>query len=435
MNPENLLQFIQNLFSGGKKQTAKKPVLTRRELIESQARSMGMTYEQLISARKWSEIDRFFGTGVGLKEIDYEKFNLASELYEKTRSGDDSKLSLIDFIKKSGYGWSPGGALTSGSGKGGLPGFANILIDPDVSKEQLPGLFQAYAEFRKSPTSEDPVPKHRVSQERLSAFGKENAPIIEDVLKQMYTKGDYTSIDDILGRIKLGDKPGGVTLDIGSLMSPDYYQHGRGAYYIPPEHFMTSGRGSTIPLSGKDAVYQNIPDALAKNLALRQRGPMSPMKDIESSWGEKSKYYSAVPSSAASINLGSWLGTAKQPNITGEKADDIRKTLIHELVHSDPLFIERKKAAGFKPEEHWPAFDEMIDKSLGGVEGGRESSTAIKKAYMQSPAYQQTMNHPMSQFVQMLKGEGIDPFSLYGQHVGNPTNRLITPPEQYQNQQ
>jgi len=316
-------------------------------------------------------------------------------------------LSLIDFIKKSGYGWGSGsmhGDVT-GPGKGGLPGFANILIDPDVSTEQLPALFQAYTEFRKNPMREDPLPKHRVSQELLSAFGKENALIIEDVLKQMYTGEDYTSIDDILGRIKLGGKPGGVTLDIGSLMSPDYYRHGRGAYYTTPEYFQL---------------------------------PSGPMKNIPSSWGEEGKYYSAVPFSAASINLGSWLGTAKQPKI-GRRTGINRKTLIHELVHSDPLFIRKKQEAGFKSEEHWPAFSKMIDKSLGDEVksfGGpsREATLNILGEYMQSPAYQQTMNHPMSQFLQMLAEEGIDPFSLYGQHVGTPIQRFITPPEQYQKQ-
>ena len=338
------------------------------------------TLKELLAQRRKARIDKYFGTGVGLKKIDYEKFRLASELFQKTQSGDDSKLSLIDFIKN------------SRAGEGSIPGFANILTDPNVSKEQLPGLFQAYNEFIKNPSHKDPLPKYRVSQENLSAFGKENVPIIKDFLKQMYPKGDYTSVEDILGRIKLGDKPGGLILNIGSLMSPDYYGKGIGGWHEQSSFFE---------------------DEYAKKY-----GSINPEKEIVSAFGEKSKYSSSVPSSPASINIGSWLGTAKQPNITGEKADDIRRTLLHEIGHVNPLFVAKKQTAGFKPEGHWSYFDEMLDKALGGVEGGRESSTAIKKAYMQSPAYQQTMNHPMSQFVQMLVNEGIDPFSLFGQHFG-----------------
>ena len=372
---DSIMSAVSALFSGENNQSDDKK--------NTKVHAMGLTLEQLEAMRKKSEIDKFFGTGVGLKKTDLEKFRLASELFQKTRSGDNSKLSLIDFIKN------------SRAGEGSLPGFANILTDPNVSKEQLPGLFQAYNEFIKNPSHKDPLPKYRVSQENLSAFGKENASIIKDFLKQMYPEEDYTSVEDILGKIKLGDKPGGLTLDIGSLMSPDYYGYGG------------KGRG------GWHEQSSFFEDEYAKKY-----GSINPEKEIISAFGEKSKYSSSVPSSPASINIGSWLGTAKQPNITGEKADDIRRTLIHEFGHVNPQFVAKKQTAGFKPEEHWLYFDEMLDKALDGVEGGRESSTAIKKAYMQSPAYQQTMNHPMSQFVQMLVNEGIDPFSLFGQHFG-----------------
>jgi len=370
---DSIMSAVSALFSGENNQSDDKK--------NTKVHAMGLTLEQLEAMRKKSEIDKFFGTGVGLKKTDLEKFRLASELFQKTRSGDNSKLSLIDFIKN------------SRAGEGSLPGFANILTDPNVSKEQLPGLFQAYNEFIKNPSHKDPLPKYRVSQENLSAFGKENASIIKDFLKQMYPEEDYTSVEDILGKIKLGDKPGGLTLDIGSLMSPDYYGYGgkgRGGWHEQSSFFEEPGS--------------------------EKYGSINPEKEIISAFGEKSKYSSSVPSSPASINIGSWLGTAKQPNITGEKADDIRRTLIHEFGHVNPQFVAKKQTAGFKPEEHWLYFDEMLDKALDGVEGGRESSTAIKKAYMQSPAYQQTKNHPMSQFVQMLVDEGIDPFSLYGQH-------------------
>lgn len=376
--PKNL---FTSLFSGKNNQTDEKP----GKKIHSGKWTLEEIKEQRNEIRKKSEINKFFGTGVGLEKADLEKFRLVSELFQKTQSGDNSKLSLIDFIKN------------SRSGEGSLTGnnrmFANILTDPNISKEQLPGLFQAYDEFIKNPSHKDPLPKYRVSQQNLSAFGKENVPIIKDFLKQMYPEEDYTSIEDILGRIKLGDKPGGLTLDIGSLMSPDYYGgNGRGGWHSQSSFFEE-------PESEK-------------------YGSINPVKEIISSFGEKSKYSSSVPSSSASINIGSWLGTAKQPNITGEKADDIRRTLIHEFGHVNPQFVaKRGNREESNPSSHQTPFDEMLNKALGSVKGMSEASTAIKKEYMQSLEYQQTMNHPMSKFVQMLVNEGIDPFSIYGKHI------------------
>ena len=401
---DSIMSAVSALFSGENNQSDDKK--------NTKVHAMGLTLEQLEAMHKKSEIDKFFGTGVGLKKTDLDKFNSAVELFEKEQGDDGSNLSLIDFIKN------------SRAGKGSLPGFANILTDPNVSEEQLPGLFQAYAEFNKNPRNKDPLPKYRVPQELLSAFGKENAPVIKEFFKQMYPEGDFTSVADIQGALKLGDKPGGLTLDIGSLMSPDYYGgSGRGGWHLQ-SNFMET------PPSGKYSVYQSRPDAIEKNRALQQRGSINPEKEIISAFGEKSKYSSSVPSSSSSINIGSW------PNV--QSAENLRRTLLHEFGHEKPQFAKDTKVEGYNPDFHQAPFEEMIDKSLGGVinrfnrnknvrsvditefntEGGRESSTAIRKAYMESLERKQIENHPMSQFVQMLMDEGINPTSLFGQHIG-----------------
>jgi len=87
---------------------------------------------------------------------------------------------------------------------------------------------------------------------------------------------------------------------------------------------------------------------------------------------------------------------------------------------------------------HQEPFQKMVEQSYAKAKGAMgilmnpqtgatPSSTAIQKAYMESPEYKQIMNHPVSQFWQMLLDEGFDRRALAGQHFGTQT--------QYPNQQ
>ena len=435
MNPENLLQYIQILFSGGEKQTAGKP--------GKKIHAGKWTLEEIHAMRQKGRIDKYFGTGVGRKKIDYEKFNLVDSFIKNLYNiepgathkvdGEERPIDAIQFIENARAGRSGFGSPSERGARGfkyeiPFPGIANIITDPNLSKEQLGDALKGYTKLFKNPKSREPLPKYRVPQELLSAFGKENAPVIKEFFKQMYPEGDYTSLADIQGAMQLGDKPGGLTLDIGSFLSPEYHAKGRSGWRRQPDFMKT-------PLSGKYAAYQNRPDAYTKNLALQQLQTSSnPLKDIVTSFGEESQYREGIPTSPASINI-------ESPRFHGATG----RILLHEIGHGSPQFADRFRK-DYDPSLHQGPFQKAIEQSyekfrrrkgykVYGTDrltrsprtGVTKSSKAIEKAYMESPEYKQIMNHPVSQFWQMLLDEGFNRRALGGLHIG--------PQTQYPNQQ
>ena len=413
MPPENLLQYIQNLFSGGKKQTAVKP--------GKKIHAGKWTLEEIHAQRQKGRIDKYFGTGVGRKKIDYEKFNLVDSFIKNLYNiepgathkvdGEERPIDAIQFIENARAGRSGFGFKSERGSRGfkyeiPFPGIANIITDPNLSKKQLGDALKGYTKLFKNPKSREPLPKYRVPQELLSAFGKENAPVIKEFFKQMYPEGDYTSVEDILGAMQLGDKPGGLTVDIGSFLSPEYHMQGRSGWHRQSDFMKT-------PLSGKYAAYQNRPDAYTKNLALQQRQTSAnPLKDIVTSYGEKSQYREGIPTSPASIN------------IVAPVNYNPGRILLHEIGHVNPQFAE-KYHKDYDSSLHGEPFTEMVEKSYEKFRqrtgsprtGVTPSSTAIQKAYMESPEYKQMMNHPVSKFWQMLLDEGgFDRRALRGYH-------------------
>jgi hypothetical protein len=440
MNPENLLamaltgalsgttlyRVVKELFSGGEKQTAGKP--------GNKIHAMGLTLEEIHAQRQKGRIDKYFGTGVGRKKIDYEKFNLVDSFIKNLYNiepgathkvdGEERPIDAIQFIENARAGRSGFGSPSERGARGfkyeiPFPGIANIITDPNLSKKQLGDALKGYAKLFKNPKSREPLPKYRVPQELLSAFGKENAPVIKEFFKQMYPEGDYTSLADIQAAMQLGDKPGGLTLDIGSFLSPEYHGKGRSGWRSQPDFMKT-------PLSGKYAAYQNRPDAYTKNLALQQlQTSANPLKDIVTSFGEESQYREGIPTSPASINIEAPLNY------------DPGRILLHEIGHGSPQFVDRFRK-DYDHLLHQEPFQKMVEQSYAKAKGAMgilmnpqtgatPSSTAIQKAYMESPEYKQIMNHPVSQFWQMLLDEGFDRRALSGQHFGTQT--------QYPNQQ
>ena len=449
MNPENLLamaltgalsgttlyRVVKELFSGGEKQTAGKP--------GKKIHAGKWTLEEIHAMRQKGRIDKYFGTGVGRKKIDYEKFNLVDSFIKNLYNiepgathkvdGEERPIDAIQFIENARAGRSGFGSPSERGARGfkyeiPFPGIANIITDPNLSKEQLGDALKGYTKLFKNPKSREPLPKYRVPQELLSAFGKENAPVIKEFFKQMYPEGDYTSLADIQGAMQLGDKPGGLTLDIGSFLSPEYHGKGRSGWRTQPDFMKT-------PLSGKYAAYQNRPDAYTKNLALQQLQTSSnPLKDIVTSFGEESQYREGIPTSPASINI-------ESPRFHGATG----RILLHEIGHGSPQFADRFRK-DYDPSLHQGPFQKAIEQSyekfrrrkgykVYGTDrltrsprtGVTKSSKAIEKAYMESPEYKQIMNHPVSQFWQMLLDEGFNRRALGGLHIG--------PQTQYPNQQ
>ena len=436
MPPENLLQYIQNLFSGEKKQTSGKP--------GKKIHAGKWTYEELLAQRRKGRIDKYFGTGVGLKKIDYEKFNLVDSfiknLYDiepgatEMLEAEERPIGAIQFIEnamagRSGFGYETEPGTIGFKYKIPFPGIANIMTNPNISKKQLGDALKGYTKLYKNPKSKEPFPTYRVPQELLSAFGKENAPVIKEFLKQMYPEGDYTSVADIQGAMQLGDKPGGLTVDIGSFLSPEYMMGGLGGWRRQPDFMET-------PSSGKYAAYQNRPDAIAKNIALeRLQTSANPLKEIVTSFGEESKYRSGIPTSPASINLASAITMPSSfynewAKVGGGEAARIGRTLLHEIGHSSPQFVERYRK-GYDSSLHQTPFHKMIEQSYENLRpkmqqddvydprhtGLSKSSIAIKRAFLESDEYQQMRNHPVAQYVQMLLDSGLHRARIYGSHL------------------
>jgi len=136
------------------------------------------------------------------------------------------------------------------------------------------------------------------------------------------------------------------------------------------------------------------------------------------------KYREGIPTSPASINIES----PRFHDATG-------RILLHEIGHGSPQFADRFRKDDYDSLLHQGPFNKMVEQSYEKFRrrtrsprtGVTKSSTAIEKAYMESPEYKQIMNHPVSQFWQMLLDEGFDRRALLGQHIGTQT--------QYPNQQ
>jgi len=441
MNPENLLQFIQNLFSGGKQQS---PEESKQDLTAWGASKEEFGKEYL------SRIDKHFGTGVGLEEIDWNRFNEANKLlfnvYKQPVTLEDGSqgwgmpeyvpwrregggykgrhldarikgesqtfaqrhsvterarpADVIDFIERT----EKEGRALFGHKDIPFPQLANIIKNPNISTSKLYPIFEEYSKV----LGVEDAPSYTVPQELLSEWGEQNIGAVQEFFKQMYPEGDFTSAQDVLGRIKLGDKPGGVTLNIGDVTGTKY--RGKGGWYDQPSFMREPLYGGT---SGKPS-----------------GGYIGPVgrRPIESSFEEKSEYRPhMIPTSAAEIHIGSMfpkyaLGRTKSPGfheyLMKNAPGRMGKTLIHEFGHSSPQFTQRIREQEYEGTEHQPYFTEMVDAAIAGNRipgfrpGASQATTDILNAYLQSPQYQKQTEHPYHQLIDFLKSSGIDYFPL-----------------------
>jgi len=412
MNPENLLQFIpflKDLFINKDNQVEKEsPTLTKlRKRVKK----------------------HFKKPGSG--EVDWARYNLANELLRMSHSGQESfkkygmqiwqdgkwkRFDAIDFIeagKKGDRGTFLGKKMI-------YPQISKLLTDENFTDEQLTKAFTAYKSLIENPEAAKRAPSFRVPQELLAEWGKEYAPVMKEFFEKEYPKGEYTSVEDVISRIALGDKPGGVTLDLDTGVGAKY--HGRGGSYRKPYY------ASAFPTSGKSAVYQTGSDAVDRNISLKKTERNLLGHLITSSVSEEtSRNKFSIPTSPARIDLAMMphllRRVTEQGVVPGSMVHNLQKGLAHEFGHSSPLFTEQKyvqskgklgtvEGSG----AHWPSFAKLLSGSYDSEtrtrtpgaldlrgEGGLEATRNILKAYLESPEYKAQMAHPTIQFENLMK--------------------------------
>jgi hypothetical protein len=415
MNPENLLQFIPFL----------------KDLFINKDNQVEKENPELTKLRK--RVKKHFKKP-GSGEADWARYNLANQLLFESHSGQESvkkygmqgwkdgkwkRFDAIDFIeagKKGGKGTFLGKKMI-------YPQISELLANENFTDEQLKAAFKGYKSLIENPEAAKEAPSFRVPQELLAAYGKEYAPVMKEFFEKEYPKGDYTSAEDVLSRIALGDKPGGVTLDLTAGVGARY--HGLGGSYKKPDF------ASAFPTSGKYAVYQTGSDAVDRNIALQntERNLLGHLITSSVS-GETSRNKFSVPTSPARIDLGTMphmYGRAKfteQGIVPGSMVQMLQDKIAHEFGHSSPLFTEReyvqskgKLGTAEGMGAHWPSFAKLLGGSwdtetrtrtpgaldLRG-EGGLEATKNILKAYLESQEYKAQMAHPTIQFQNLMRG-------------------------------
>jgi len=414
MNPENLLQFIpflKDLFINKDNQVEKKSP----KIIQ---------FEKRVKKH-------FKKPGSG--EADWAKYYRANELLRMAHSGQESfkkygmqrfqdgrwkRFDAIDFIEAG----KEGGKGTFLGKKMIYPEIAKLLTDENFTDEQLTKAFTAYKSLIENPEAAKEAPSFRVPQELLAEWGKKYAPVMKEFFEKEYPKGEYTSVEDVINRIALGDKPGGVTFDLDAGAGASY--QGRGGAYRQPLF------ASAFPISGEYAVYQTSPDAKDRNLALRRKERTLLGDLVTSSVSEEtSRNRFGVPLGPANIDLATYPQSdpfikklTERGQVPVRMINWIEEALSHEFGHSSPLFTHAsydttkgKLGTEEGKGEHWPSFHKLLQGSYdtktktrtpGALdlrgEGGRQSIENILEAYLESPEYKAQIAHPTFQFDQLM---------------------------------
>ena len=421
MNPENLLQFIPFL----------------KDLFINKDNQVEKKSPKLIQLEK--RVKKHFKKP-GSGKADWAKYHQAAQLLRMAHSGQESfkkygmqrfqdgrwkTFDAIDFIeagKKGGKGTFLGKKMI-------YPEIAKLLTDENYTDEQLTKAFTAYKSLIENPEAAKEAPSFRVPQELLAEWGKEYAPVMKEFFEKEYPKGEYTSVENVIDRIALGDRPGGVTVNLDTGAEASYQS--KMASYKQPDF------ASAFPISGEHAVYQTSPDATDRNLTLRRKERTLLGDLVTSSVSEESsRNRLGLPLGPANINLATYPHASplfkkltERGQAPARMINTLEEMLAHEFGHSSPLFTQKRgpfdlDTGRFKGQKaHQRPFEKLLQGSYdvktktrtpGALdlrgEGGRQSIENILEAYLESPEYKAQIAHPTFQFENFMRNLRISAF-------------------------